>query len=312
MMRAAIVLVYAATVSVSAQPPQITPRTFEVVSVRPGVSPSELGRQAAANGGQFPQVQFGIRTFPGGRLTAYANLRTMIARAYDIRDYQIEGGPKWLGEEYFAVEGRAGADASPAEFNEMLKAVLADRFGLRTHTSTRLGQVHSLVFARADRRLGPALTPTPPDCLAQIEARKKNPSTAPPPPPAPPRPQGQLPDMTPRCGVVMTMGSSSGAATLSVSGQPISTLVNSLTSDLSSLVVDRTGLEGLFDYVVEYESQRTAVTLGGQGGLDPNSTESPKPPLRIAIERQLGLKIESAQGEIPILVIDAAERPKPD
>jgi uncharacterized protein (TIGR03435 family) len=92
----------------------------------------------------------------------------------------------------------------------------------------------------------------------------------------------------------------------------MSTLVNSLTSDLSSLVVDRTGLEGMFDYVVEYESQRTAVLLGGHVGLDPNSTESPKPPLRNAIESQLGLKLESAQGQIPILVIDAAERPQPD
>jgi uncharacterized protein (TIGR03435 family) len=111
---------------------------------------------------------------------------------------------------------------------------------------------------------------------------------------------------------MMTMGSSSGATTLSVSGQPISTLVNSLSADLSSLVVDRTGLEGMFDYVVEYESQRTAASLGGRGGLDANSTESPKPPLRSAIEGQLGLKLESADGEVPILVIDAAERPTPD
>ena len=57
------------------------------------------------------------------------------------------------------------------------------------------------------------------------------------------------------------MSTSSGATTLSVSGQPLSALVDSLTSDLSSLVVDRTGLEGMFDFVVEYESQRTAVAL---------------------------------------------------
>ena len=110
----------------------------------------------------------------------------------------------------------------------------------------------------------------------------------------------------------MTMGSSSGAMTMSVSGQPISTLVDSLTSDLGSLVVDRTGLVGMFDYVVEFESPRTATALGGRGGLDPNSVDSPRPPLRNAIESQLGLKVESAQGEIPILVIDAVERPRPD
>jgi len=99
---------------------------------------------------------------------------------------------------------------------------------------------------------------------------------------------------------------------MSVSAQPISSLVDSLTADLGSPVVDRTGLEGMFDYVVEYESQRTATALGGRGGLDPNSIESPRAPLRKAIEGQLGLKLESAEGQIPILVIDAAERPKPD
>ena len=146
----ALILVGAAA-TLGAQSQQSPSRTFEVVSVKPGLSPYEMGRQAAANGGDFSAVSFGIRTFPGGRLTAYANLRTMIARAYEIKDYQIEGAPKWLGEEYFSVEGRAGGDATAAEFNEMLKALLADRFGLRTHASTRQGQVHNLVFTRADR-----------------------------------------------------------------------------------------------------------------------------------------------------------------
>lgn len=312
MLRTALVIVVGTTAALSAQSQQTTPRTFEVVSVRPGLSPGELGRQAAANGGEFPAVRFGIQTFPGGRLTAYTNVRTMVARAYDIRDYQIESAPAWFADEYFAIEARAGGEATADEFNEMLKALLADRFGLRAHPSTRQGQIHNLVFARADKKLGPGLKPTSPECLAQIEARKQKRETPPPPAPRPPRVSDGPPDMTPRCGVVMTMGSSSGWSTISVSGEPMSTLINTLTSDLRSLVVDRTGLDGMFDYVVEYESQRTAVLLGGQVGLDPNSTESPKLPLRNAIESQLGLELESAQGQIPILVIDAAERPKPD
>ena len=309
MLRTALVLVAAtAALSAQAQPPS---RTFEVASVKPGLSPAALGRQAAASGGQFPPVSFGINTFPGGRLTAYANVRTIIARAYGIKDYQIDAAPNWLGEEYFSIDARAGGDATAAEFNEMLKALLADRFGLRAHSSTRIGQVHSLVFARADRRLGPALKATSPECLAEIEARKQKREAAPP-PPRPARAPGQPPDMTPRCGVFMTMSSSSGATTMSVSGQPLSTLVDSLTSDLKAPVVDRTGLEGMFDYVVEYESQRTAAALGGRGGLDANSTEPPKPPLRTAIEGQLGLKLQSAVGDVPMVVIDAVERPKPD
>lgn len=54
------------------------------------------------------------------------------------------------------------------------------------------------------------------------------------------------------------------------------------------------------------------ATLGSRGGLDPNSTESPKPELRIAIERQLRLKLESVAAQVPVLVVDAVERPTPN
>src|SRR6185436_16424588 len=121
--------------------------TFEVASVKPALSPYEAGRQAgaaaAAGRDAPPTPNFGIRTYPGGRLSATATVRAMIARAYEIKDYQIEGGPKWLGDDYFAVEARAGGEATAAEFNAMLKALLADRFGLRTHPSTRQGQIYS-------------------------------------------------------------------------------------------------------------------------------------------------------------------------
>jgi uncharacterized protein (TIGR03435 family) len=66
----------------------------------------------------------------------------------------------------------------------------------------------------------------------------------------------------------------------------------------------------VFDVLVEYESQR--MLLGGRQGLDPNSTESPKLPLPNALERQLGLKLETTTGDVPVIVIDAAEKPTPD
>jgi uncharacterized protein (TIGR03435 family) len=289
--------------------------TFEVVSVKPALSPFEAGRQAgaaAASGNAAPSIMnFGIRAFPGGRLSATTTLRALILRAYEIKDYQIEGGPKWLGEDYFAVEATAGRETTPAEFNEMLQALLVDRFGLRTHPSTRQGQIYSMVMARSDKKPAAALKQTSAECLAQIAQRKRSAATVPPastPAPRAASPLSGPPDMTPQCGLIKT-SISAGAATLSAGGQPLAILVERLSSDLGSLVVDRTGLEGLFDFVVEFE----AKTLQGRpAGLDVNSTESPKLPLRVAIERQLGLKLESAFGPVPILLIDAAEKPEPD
>jgi uncharacterized protein (TIGR03435 family) len=296
-----------------AQTPAAAPREFEVASVKPALSPFELGRQAATTGGPLPAMSFGIRTLPGGRLAATATLRTLIARAYGVKEYQIEGGPSWLGEDYFTIDARADGEATAADVDEMLKALLAQRFGLRARTATRRGQVHTLVLARADGRLGSGLKPTPADCLAEIEERKRAAAAAPPGAPAPSRsPVLRPPDMTPRCGLTMMAGSSSGAMTLSASGQPLSMLVDRLASDLGATVVDRTGLTGLYDFLIEFESRQTAGLLGGRAGLDVNSTEAPRPPLRNAIEGQLGLKIESAEGEVPTLVIEAVDRPTPD
>lgn len=302
------------------------PLRFEVTSVKPTLSPAEAGREAgraAASGGPMPAppaIPFGIRTFPGGRFTANTTVLALIATSYDVKEYQIDGGPKWIREDYFVIDARAGRDATAAEFNEMVKALLAERFGFRAHPSTRPGKVYSLLLARPDRKLGSALKPTTPECIAQIEERKRTAAAPqlpapPPPPPPPPNPASGPPDMTPRCGTTRSMMTLAGGGvmTLSVSGQPISLLVERLASDLSATVVDRTGLEGLFDFLIEFEAPRfQGIPELNRGGLDPNGTDTPKPPLRNAIEGQLGLKLEAAEGQVPILVIDAAERPMAD
>src|SRR5215207_3384631 len=66
------------------------PRQFEVASVKPTLSPAELGAQAgrlAAQGGGPPQAAplfFGMRT-TGNRFSASTvTLRTLILRAYGI------------------------------------------------------------------------------------------------------------------------------------------------------------------------------------------------------------------------------------
>ena len=69
--------------AVSAQP---GPRTFEVASVKTGLSPTESGRLRAAGRGSAAPNIFGIRTFPGGRLTANATLKALIGRAYGVKD----------------------------------------------------------------------------------------------------------------------------------------------------------------------------------------------------------------------------------
>jgi uncharacterized protein (TIGR03435 family) len=75
---------------------------------------------------------------------------------------------------------------------------------------------------------------------------------------------------------------------------------------LRSPVIDRTGLTGAFDFELVY-----APALGA-GAADRStlaSVEPPPPSLLIALEEQLGLKLESDRGPVDVLVIDRVELP---
>src|SRR5688572_6415126 len=281
---------------------------FEVASIKSAMSPFELGRAAAAAGrGPGPvSLPFGVRVQPGGRLIAVASLQTLILRAYGIREYQIEGGPKWLATDYFDISAKAEHEsATEAELNAMLRSLLAERFGLRVHVETREAPVHTLTIARSDGRLGSELKRTSAECEATLEERKRRGAQAPP---------LVLPrsPSAPACGVTsMGMNVRSGTATYRMSGQPISALVGRISSELGAPVVDQTGLMGLFDLVLEHEAARRPAGLPAPG-LEPSSTDSPPVPLPAALQQQLGLKLEKGVGPLPITIVDAAELPSPN
>jgi uncharacterized protein (TIGR03435 family) len=322
---AAVFVVLAGADGALAQSAQTPPsgRRFDVASVKPALSPAELGRLAAQSGGPPPMPRFGIQTQPGGRFTAgTSTLKQLIAEAFDVRDYQIEGGPKWLTTDYFEITANAGADATPADIKAMLRTLLAERFGLRTHSETRQVLVYVLTVARSDGRLGSRLKPATPECIEQLEQRKNG--TAPPKPQTPEdereqrdRIQSQLKRlssgdsaMTAPCGSQMMSSRANGVSRLLLGGIELKSLVSRISSELSAPVVDRTGLSGLFDISLEYITERTFN--GRASGLDPNSTDPLPPPLAGALQQQLGLKLDKQIGPMPVVIIDAADHPTPD
>ena len=314
-----VVICLTGAAGLSAQSPAASGARFDVALIKPSQSPGQIGQAigiAMRTGGTPPapsSIPIGIRTFPGGRFTANASLRTLVAHVYEVKEYQIEGGPTWLDEDYFVIDARAGRETTPAEFNDMVKTLLAERFEFRGRATTRPGKTYNLVLAQPGGKVPPGLKRAPSECVAQVEERKRRAaarqaSTAGQPLPS----AAPGPDPTPRCGVTrMSSGLIlGGATTMTASGQPLSYLVERLVFELGTTVVDRTGLEGLFDFVMEFDA-KPAVSLPGltRGGLDPNGNDSPKLPLQTAIERQLGLKLEAVEGPVPAFVIEAAERP---
>jgi uncharacterized protein (TIGR03435 family) len=63
-------------------------------------------------------------------------------------------------------------------------------------------------------------------------------------------------------------------------------------------VIDRTGLTGKYDYVLEWSFDSDASIAG--------------PTIFTALQEQLGLRLESVKAPVDTLVIDRIERPSPN
>ncbi len=69
-------------------------------------------------------------------------------------------------------------------------------------------------------------------------------------------------------------------------------------------VVDKTGLAAKYDFDLEWAPGETQFG----GDLPPAPTDAASPPFFIAIQRQLGLRLEPAQGPVDTLVVDTVEK----
>ena len=207
----------------------------------------------------------------------------------------------------FEIDARANRDATEQEINSMLRALLSERFQLRTRIDVRQARLYDLTLARSDGRLGSSLKPTSATCIAEMDERRRNPG------PRPARPAvGSIEDMrvqmrTPECGVDSTTFTGP-FRTFTMSGMALSKLIARIDSEMSAPITDKTGLVGLFDAVLEFQtSQPTPMLPGPLPDLDFQAV-----PLSFALERQLGLKLVEVTGPMAVVIIESAQQPAPD
>ncbi len=83
-------------------------------------------------------------------------------------------------------------------------------------------------------------------------------------------------------------------------------LAKALSSQLSRSVEDQTGLQGVFDFTLEWEPDTQATDADGvpTGAAEARTGAS----LFTALQDQLGLKLEPRKGQVEVLVIDHMER----
>jgi len=256
---------------VSAQPP---PPAFEVASVKPNKSGERTGPHFRYEGLQLVVVN--------------NNLLTIMRTAWRLPSSQVLGGPAWVRSEgeRFDILAKAADGTTRPQMDLMVRALLAERFKLRTHVETRELPMYALVTARSDGRLGPKLSPMDFDCESWTAARSRGESVA-----APPSNGGR-----PICVLQSSTGSIRGA------GVKIGDIARALSflGLAERPVVDHSGLPGNYEVELRW-------TPDGVRQADPDV-----PSLFTALREQLGLKLEPTIGPVEVLVIDSVERPTPD
>ncbi|HTX39788.1 MAG TPA: TIGR03435 family protein [Bryobacteraceae bacterium] len=187
-----------------------------------------------------------------GRLNIEAaELRQIVGLAYAVQRVRVQGGPGWADSDQFDIVAKANSpDATRDEIRSMLQTLLAERFKLIVHRETKQVPAYSLVLARSGSKLKEA-----------AQNRKS--------------------------GMANTV-SSTGEQLTVFESSPLRILVNMLANTLGGPVVDKTGLDKLYDYTFQW----------------PNADSS----LFASLE-QLGLKLEAKKEPVEVLVMDRAEHP---
>lgn len=275
---APVVCALVGATSLAAQEP-----SFDVASIRPSQ------RTQASD----------IRPTPFGRFTATnATTKSLILRAYGLVDAQLIGAPSWLDAEHFDIDARV-ATAPPGGAEALIplvRTLLVERFKLKAHPETRELPAYALTFARRDRQLGPQIRATQTDCtkastLTQDQVR------------------AAVLDGWPQCGMAYVVNFSTASPNgtnikmrFRRSGVTMPDLAIALQPPMDRPVVDQTGLDGRFD--VEYSFAPQPPTPGVESAFGPDA-----PALSVALEEQLGLKLESRRMPVPVLILDSIDRP---
>jgi bla regulator protein BlaR1 len=191
-------------------------------------------------------------------------LRNLVMLAYDVTAPRVIG-PGWLDGNRFDIIATAPEGTAPAELRVMLQDLLKQRFHLRAHMETRDMPVYDLVVARNGVKMVGHPAPAPV---------------------GPAVPRDAYPGVT-------------HLSTLRGSGQTTTFIAEKLSGMTDRPVLDKTGLDGTYDYFLIWLSSVSAAS---------NEVELGPPDLFTAIEQQLGLTLRPTKAQLTVVVVDQADQ----
>jgi uncharacterized protein (TIGR03435 family) len=202
-------------------------------------------------------------------------LNALVAAAYNLTPRAISGGPAWTDSDRYDILASTPGEVQPNldEQMAMLRRLLTDRFQLTFHRESKEFPVFAITVAKAGSKLKASVAPpgTLPELINVVYPEEK----------------GGVHIMLPARNVtIMQFGAMLQRAVL------------------DRAVVDQTGLSGTYDFDLEWTPDENQF-----GGNLPRSVEPTKPSLFVAMQEQLGLRLEATRGPVQALVIDRVERP---
>jgi uncharacterized protein (TIGR03435 family) len=262
---------------------------FEVASIRPSAGP---GAERMAVGVHIDGARI--------RCTSLS-LKDYITSAYNLKIYQVVG-PDWIGGERFDVQATLPPGATAEQVPDMLKALLADRFGMKFHRETRDFPVYGLLVAKG----GLKMKESAPDPDASPEKEKA--------------PSVNVSGSGGRGGVHIEYGHGSFFTMADnkfiARKLPMGSFTEVLARFEDRPVVNMTELTGSYDFDLEFTQEdymamliRSAISAGvtmppeALRMLSGSSGDS----LLNALAR-LGLKLETRKAPLEVLVIDRIEK----
>jgi uncharacterized protein (TIGR03435 family) len=213
----------------------------------------------------------GITMRPPDVVTFNTTLGYLMGFAYDVHARQIDGGSPWVESEKYDIVGRPQAAGVPSlpQFRALLRNLIEDRFQLKTHREKRNLPAYAVVVGSN----GP-----------KMSRNETNPN-------GPPGAGGK------GLGVMVFSNATMGDFATVMQG-----------NILDRPVVDRTGLQGRFDFTLSWTPDESQYRQAGIQ-VPPAPADAKLPGLFTAIQEQIGLRFESVTAPVEVVVIDGAEKP---
>jgi uncharacterized protein (TIGR03435 family) len=244
---------------------------------------------------------------PGLFRCTEVTVEDLISRAFDLKPYQapvsqsnsvvmVRAGGGFSLPGGIELSAKVPPGTTKEQIRTMLQNLLVERFKLAYHFHKKDADVYELVIAKD----GPKLKEAPAE--NSVAPAAGGPLPPPPHPASAPRGAADCPTFTPLPGTSGTIFNKTQRCEIA-SAVTIDKLVDFLSQQLNQPVFDATGLKGKYDYRLSYSQPSLSAALDGEA-----AEEETGPPLLVALQEQLGLKLEKTKRAIDVFVIDHVEK----